>query len=224
MMGIDARIARLSGRASHKAWVQLQRFRHHPQIERLLAYLEDVEGTVSLADIDNAVRHVFRGEGTMRAASADIFHSLSSQFVQEPHEALEAAISLQGADKGNIQIIDDNSQLRIVAQRGFERDFLEHFAFVRFDGSSACAKAFRAGAPVVVTDVREDPSFNDHLAIMQAAGIRAVQSIPLLDASDRVIGMLSVHFRTPLPSPEWRTESLQLSAARAAAVLRRHST
>ena len=169
-MGIDARIARLSGRASHEAWVQLQRFRHHPQIERLLAYLEDVEGTVSLADIDNAVRHVFRGEGTMRAASADIFHSLSSQFVQELHEALEAAISLQGADKGNIQIIDDNSQLRIVAQRGFERDFLKHFAFVRFDGSSACAKAFRAGAPVVVTDVREDPSFNDHLAIMQASG------------------------------------------------------
>ena len=44
-------------------------------------------------------------------------------------EVLDATIALQNADFGNVQLYNPESQaLEIVAQRGFQQDFLDHFA------------------------------------------------------------------------------------------------
>jgi len=52
---------------------------------------------------------------------------------------------------------------------------------------------------VVVEDVETHPAFHDAQlqAVMRAAGVRAVQSTPLIDRNGTVFGMLSTHFRTP---------------------------
>jgi hypothetical protein len=55
--------------------------------------------------------------------------------------ALTGAITLVGADRGNVQIRHPASgALTIVAQQGFDETFLEHFALVR-DTTSACGRA-----------------------------------------------------------------------------------
>jgi GAF domain-containing protein len=111
--------------------------------------------------------------------------------------ALDGAMSLLGADFGNVQLRDRASgELRIAAQVGFGEDFLEHFAAVTDDGS-ACGRAASRHAQVVVADVTEDEAFEPHRRIAASSGSRAVLSTPVVDETGRLIGVVSTHFRQP---------------------------
>lgn len=110
--------------------------------------------------------------------------------------ALEGAMSLLGADLGNIQSCATGRTLRVASHSGFSDDFLAHFAQVD-DGSSACGRAARNSAQVVIADVAQDPRFEPHQAIAMASGFRAVQSTPILDRDGSLLGVLSTHFREP---------------------------
>ena len=125
---------------------------------------------------------------------------------------LDAAISAQDASKGNVQLLSAEGALEIVAQRGFRKEFLQHFEFVRVEDDSACGRALRAASPVLIADVQRDQEFRPLRAIAASAGFRAVQSIPLIGSSGSVMGMLSVHYSAPLPFPEWRLTKLEESA------------
>jgi CRP-like cAMP-binding protein len=125
---------------------------------------------------------------------ASRFHD-ATRFDGLAEDALDGAISFLGADFGNLQVYDPEANvLRIAAHRGFDNDFLCHFAEVGMDDGAACGRA-AGGAQVVLPDVREDGDFAPHRAIAAAAGFRAVQSTPLLDGSGRLQGVLSTHFR-----------------------------
>ena len=215
----EKKLARLAGRTSREAWAELQRRKNEPRFDQILAHLESVDGTLHLSDVRHAVELAAGGSVQERDRFLERIASRYGPVVPALQEVLDAAISAQGADKGDLQLVDEDGALRILVQRGFARDFLEHFACVRPDGSSICARSFAAGSALVIRDVHEDPAFAPHLAIAKSAGFRAVQSIPLLSPSGAAIGMLSVHFRSPLPSSDWRMQSLQESAIRAAAVL-----
>jgi hypothetical protein len=111
--------------------------------------------------------------------------------------ALEGAISLAGADFGNVQIRDRVSgELRVVCQSGFNSEFLEYFAVVDDEGS-ACGRAAKRRAQTVIVDVDDDPQFACHREIAAAARFRAVQSTPLIDPTGHLLGVLSTHFRRP---------------------------
>ena len=72
-------------------------------------------------------------------------------------EGLEDALSMLRADRGNVQIVDPVSgSLRIAAQAGFSDEFLEYFAVVNDDDSSACGIAARQHAQTVISDVNTD--------------------------------------------------------------------
>ncbi|MBV9447165.1 MAG: GAF domain-containing protein [Streptosporangiaceae bacterium] len=110
---------------------------------------------------------------------------------------LDGALALTGADFGNVQLVDPVSGgLKIVTQSGFSSEFLGYFALVD-DDHSACGRAARHCAQMVITDVTTDPGFAPHREIAAAAGFRAVQSTPLTDSAGRLIGMVSTHFREP---------------------------
>jgi hypothetical protein len=55
-ISVEKRIAILSGRIDRAAWLQLQRFRHHPNFAKLLEHLEGSDGAVREADVQRAVR------------------------------------------------------------------------------------------------------------------------------------------------------------------------
>jgi two-component sensor histidine kinase len=118
---------------------------------------------------------------------------------------LDLAISLADADMGNIQALDSSTRtLRIVAHRGFERPFLEFFGRVEPGEAAVCGAALAAGAPVLVPDVEESPVFRGAeraLEVLRGAGVRAVMSVPAVNKRGEVIGMLSVHYRTPRSPP-----------------------
>lgn len=120
-----------------------------------------------------------------------------SDFQSLLEEVLDATIALQKADFGNIQLYNPETRvLEIVAQRGFQPDFLEHFNAVR-DVGAACGRAVALRERVIIEDVETDFAFTPHRSIAASAGFRAVQSTPLLSRDGELLGMLSTHFRQP---------------------------
>lgn len=111
---------------------------------------------------------------------------------------LDAVIEGTDADKGNIQLFDPKTgQLLIRIHRGFDEPFLEFFSSVH-EGEAACGTALKRGRRVIVPDVANSPIFSGTrlLEAMLDAGIRSVQSTPLIGESGRIWGMLSTHYRS----------------------------
>jgi GAF domain-containing protein len=108
---------------------------------------------------------------------------------------LQQSLALTGAPLGNVQLVDWRAgELNVVAQLGFQSDFLRFFARVNYQDSCACAQALATRAPIVVADVMSDAAFAPYRDIADRAGFRAVQSTPLISSSSALVGMVSTHF------------------------------
>jgi GAF domain-containing protein len=135
---------------------------------------------------------------------------------------LDGALTLTGADFGNVQLVDPASgALVLVTQSGFGTEFTDYFAFVD-DEHSACGRAARTCALSVVADVTTDPDFAPHREIAAAAGFRAVQSTPLADSRGRLIGMVSTHWQRPGRPPARNMRILELFGDLAGEAIARH--
>lgn len=112
---------------------------------------------------------------------------------------LTAAIDVSGADFGNIQLFNSlDGSLRIAAQRGFGKEFLDYFQAVK-GRRCGCGAAMSSMSRVVVSDVSLDPIFRGDKSepVMLRANARACQSTPLVGSSGQLLGMLSTHYRQP---------------------------
>jgi len=139
------------------------------------------------------------------------------------NEILEMAISFTGTDMGNIQLLDaESGLLRIMAHHGFKQPFLDFFTTVGH-GTATCGTALHRGERVIVEDVTRSPIFagTPALDVLLAAGVRAVQSTPLVSRSGRLMGMLSTHFRSPHIPEEHDLQLVDLLAHQAADVIER---
>jgi DNA-binding NarL/FixJ family response regulator len=119
-------------------------------------------------------------------------------------EFLESVMDATRADFGNVQLFDPtNRVLRIVAQQGFEAEFLNYFDTVTCDQSYACSTAMSARPRMVVADVASEPLFSsDSRGVLLRANVQSVQSTPLIDSKGRLFGMVSTHYRQrggPMP-------------------------
>jgi signal transduction histidine kinase/DNA-binding response OmpR family regulator len=139
-------------------------------------------------------------------------------------EILDAAIAITGADKGNIQLVDAASDaLEIAAQRGFDEPFLKFFGSVHEEFASVCGTAMQSAGCVVVEDITRSAIFTGTpaLGVVLEAGVRAVQSTPLLSRTGKVLGMISTHFRLPHRPGERELRLMDLLARMAADYLER---
>jgi GAF domain-containing protein len=141
-----------------------------------------------IEETPKTIRMFAEFERTLRNA-ADLDHAMDY--------ALTTALTHTLRDKGNIQLVDwDEGCLCIVAQRGFDAEFLSTFARVPKDGASACGRAFRAREAVVIEDVETDPDYAPFIEVARHAGYRSVVSVPLISARNALVGVLSVHSST----------------------------
>ncbi|HZE60926.1 MAG TPA: GAF domain-containing protein [Burkholderiales bacterium] len=138
------------------------------------------------------------------------------QRIEMLESALDAALEAAHAPMGNVQLKDKDG-LHIVTQRGLAQPFLDFFARVT-EAQCACGTASQAGSRVVVSDVATDPIFAGSEAgrVLQAAGIRAVQSTPLVSATGNLLGMLSTHYDHPGTPGKPELEAIDQIAERAA--------
>jgi signal transduction histidine kinase/ActR/RegA family two-component response regulator len=138
-------------------------------------------------------------------------------------EILNVAIEISGAEKGIIQLLDaESDELTIATQSGFETPFLEFFTNAHAE-NSACGVARKTRQRVIVEDVTESEIFFDtpSLEKLLDAGVRAVQSLPLLSSDGNLLGIVSTHFSQPYRPSEQELRLMDLLARQTADYLER---
>jgi hypothetical protein len=137
-------------------------------------------------------------------------------------DIVEAAISITGADKGNLQLRDDRSgALTISAQSGFDAAFL-FFERVT-DQHAACGAAAASGERVVIEDVRQSGVFagTAALKVLLMADVQAVQSTPLVSGRGKLLGMISTHYKDPYRPTDRQLMFMDMLARQAADYIER---
>jgi GAF domain-containing protein len=153
-----------------------------------------------------------------------LLRALGSECVRDDRTAdqcfekvLEVGILIARAEKGTSQLFDKPSRsLQIVAQKGFDRPFIDFIQSVRKD--TCCGAALQSGARVIVSDVLTNAIFvgQPSQELLPAEQVRAVISTPLVSSKGHTLGMLSTHFKEPR-EPESRELHLLDLLARLAA-------
>jgi GAF domain-containing protein len=109
--------------------------------------------------------------------------------------ALDCSLEVSDTRFGNAQLMDWKSgYLEIKVQRGFQSEFLNFFERVKVEEGSACARASRNRDVIIIDDIMVDRQFSPYTEIARRAGVRAVQSVPLVSSSGALVGVLSTHF------------------------------
>ncbi len=192
------------------------------------------KGRFGAEGLRRAVTHGIETVGLRRQLTRDLdamtrLHRLGTLFVQADNlapvltEIVDAAIAIGDADFGNIQLLDPASgDLRIVAQRGFPPEWLDFWNRVTV-GHGCCGAALERRERIIVEDVEHSPIFvgTPALDIQRAAGVRAVQSTPLITRSGTPVGMFSTHWRTPHRPDERAQRLLDLLARQTADIIER---
>jgi len=138
-------------------------------------------------------------------------------------EILDVGIEISGADKGNIQLVDEKSGvLGMVVQSGFDPWFVDFFDEL-IDANSACRLALKSKQRVVVENITESEIFagKSSLSILREADVLAVQSIPLVSSTGTVLGIISTHFSNAHRPAEQELRLMDLLARQAADYLER---
>jgi PAS domain S-box-containing protein len=133
---------------------------------------------------------------------------------------LKTAMTITQADFGNIQLLEPgSSDLRIAAQRGFPQWWIDYWQTVA-KGQGTCGTALERGERVIVEDIEHSQIFSGTaFEIQRKAGVRAVQSTPLVSRSGNPIGMFSTHYKRPHRPDERTLELLDLLAHEAADII-----
>lgn len=149
-------------------------------------------------------------------------HQLSGRLLEKEglqpllQEIMNAGVAIVEADMGTLQLFKDDC-LRIVAAYGHRPAFLEFFEFAE-SRASVCGEATKRGERVVVPDVGTSSIFagTPSLKVLREAGVRAVQSTPMMSRTGALIGILTTHWKVPY-SPNkhdlWRIDLLARQAA-----------
>jgi hypothetical protein len=111
---------------------------------------------------------------------------------------LDAAVRLSGSDFASLQLLDaDGDELLLIAHRGFPPDAAAFWDRVGVESGTTCGKALERHQRVVVSDIEAAPFIRDTIdfRVYRDAGIRAVQTTPLVSRDRRLLGMMSTHWR-----------------------------
>ncbi len=153
------------------------------------------------------------GIGRLHQMSLRLTGTLDLRLVLD--DVLATAAALSDADMGLVSLCGDGDHLDLGASLGFPAEVIEKVRRIPA-GSGACGVAFAERRRVIVEDVEADPLFTPYLAVARHAGFRAVHSTPLVTNHERVIGVLSVHFRVPRRPTAHEIRLLDLCARQAA--------
>jgi PAS domain S-box-containing protein len=131
-------------------------------------------------------------------------------------EIMDAAVAIVRAEWGTLQLLEGDS-LRIVAHHGHQPPFLEFFAAAE-NRTSVCGEATRRGDRVVVPDVETNSLFagTPSQVVLREAGVRAVQSTPMINRNGVLLGILTTQWSVPYQPDEhdlWRIDLLARQAA-----------
>jgi GAF domain-containing protein len=142
-----------------------------------------------------------------------------------PREILDVALhdvmALLGAERGDIQLVGADGALAIVAQRNLPGAFVRAFARVAPDPAAVCARAMASRESVFVRDISQDAAFAPYLTLARSVPFTSVLSVPLVDAQQRCVGVLSVHSASRFDPTPLELDSIRRYASELLDAIRR---
>jgi signal transduction histidine kinase len=181
---------------------------------------------------DNALRESER-RLSIELADTKLLQHLSAQLVEGQgtgalYETLvDAAVWIMRSDCASLQVVHmdhgPDGALHLIASRGFDETARHCWEWVPADGNTTCARALQSNARVITPDVSEC----DFIAgtptelEMLNAGIRAIQTTPLISRAGKTVGMLSTHWSEPHSPSERDFRLLDILARQAADLIER---
>jgi PAS domain-containing protein len=109
-----------------------------------------------------------------------------------------AAIGLEGAQFGTVELIDPDTQnLKSAAQVGFPDTLLALIRSIDERKESASDRARQQRSTIEIPEVLDDTIYRQWGGDVLKAGYRAVQCTPLISRNGRLVGVMSVYFDTP---------------------------
>ena len=108
---------------------------------------------------------------------------------------MDAAVGTVGADQGTLQLVEEHS-LRVVAHWGHKAPFLK-FLESADAIASVCFEAAKRAERVIVPDVEKSKLLAEtkSLSLLRSAGVRSLQSTPMVSRSGESVGVLSTYWR-----------------------------
>ena len=131
-------------------------------------------------------------------------------------EIMYSAVVIVDAKFGTLQLLKDDS-LQIVSYYGHQQPFLDFFASAE-SVASVCGEAMQRFERVLIEDVETSSLFVGTLSldVMRTAGVRAVQSTPIISRNGELLGVLTTQWDVPHSPDEhdlWRIDLLSRQAA-----------
>lgn len=177
-------------------------------------------------------RALAQSEGSLAAelAAARHLQTISTLLIQEGDvEALykrivEAARELMRSDMASIQVLDrERDALQLLANIGFDPQSEVTWRWVARDDATSCSAALKRKARIMITDTETCASIAGRPEVEQYrhAGIRAMQSTPLIARSGDLLGMISTHWRVPHEPSERDLRIFDVLARQAADLIER---
>src|SRR5579872_4147206 len=77
--------------------------------------------------------------------------------------------------------------------------------------AGSCGTAMYRREPVVVTDILEDPLWEEYRAVAEHSGLRACWSTPILAHSGKVLGSFAMYYREPRSPNPGETRALEMA-------------
>lgn len=140
-------------------------------------------------------------------------------------EVVAAAVAISGADMGTLQLFDEAGSLKVVAHSGFDAPFIEYQDKTNGKAGAAWA-ALQRRERVVVPNASESPAYAGKplLHVLHDAGVRALQSTPLIGRYEALLGVVTTHYRKTHEPPVRSLQLLDLLARQTAEVVERART
>ncbi len=181
---------------------------------------------------DNALRESER-RLSIELADTKLLQHLSAQLIEGQGTAslyetlVDAAVWIMRSDCASLQVLhpdqEPNGALRLIASRGFDETAKRRWEWVPADGDTTCARALRTNARVITPDVTQCQYLSGtatELALLEA-GIRAIQTTPLISRAGKTLGMISTHWSEPHSPSERDFRLLDILARQAADLIER---
>jgi len=215
----EDRFERPDGSSSWQRWELQPWFDNAGAIGGIVMFTEDITERVRLS------QEALQARDRMRAdvEAMTILHRLSMITAEGRDlqgvlaEVVKAAIAITGADGGNLQLLDPTtSRLKIVTCEGLPESWTEYWNHLQAQAGT-CGIALEKRERVIVEDVETSPIFavTPELKAQLRAGVRAVQSTPLISRTGKALGVFSTHYMSPHRPDEHTLQFVDLLARQA---------
>jgi two-component sensor histidine kinase len=136
---------------------------------------------------------------------------------------VDAVASIMHSDFASMQMHrPERGELWLLANRGFSPEAADFWQRVTSKSATSCGIALQSGQRVIVADTEQGATvIGDDLEMCRRAGVRAMQSTPLMSRGGAILGMISTHWLKPYRPQEQELHHLDILARQAADLIER---